>query len=59
LLASPQTQGLEDMALSGAAPAGEHEIIAAPHEIEARELDDESLVERGLEVPVEVMLSST
>ena len=53
LLARADGEGLEDMALACAAVAGDDEIVVAAHEVEARELEDQGLVETGLEVPVE------
>jgi hypothetical protein len=53
LLAGSQAKGLEDVALAGAALAGDDEVIAPAHEVEAGELEEEGLVERRLEVPVE------
>jgi hypothetical protein len=53
LLARAQAERFEEMALACAVVAGDHEVVVAAHEVEARELEDEGLVERGLEVPVE------
>src|SRR5207248_1422040 len=53
LLAGAQAQGHEDVALAGAALAGEDEVLLATDEAEAGELQDEGLVEGGLEGPVE------
>jgi len=53
LLAGAQGEGLEEMALARAVLAGDHEVVVATHEVEAGELEHESLVEAGLEVPVE------
>ena len=43
------------MALAGAGAAGDHEVVVAAHEVEACELEQEGLVERGLEVPLECL----
>lgn len=63
VLAGPQRQGFEEMALAGAALAGKHQIIVAAHEVEPSELEDKALVEGGLEVEVEgfegLLLSET
>lgn len=53
LLAGAATEGLEDVALAGAARAGDDEIVVPAHEIEMRKLGHEGLVERGLEGPIE------
>lgn len=53
LLAGAQAEGFEDVALAGAALAGEDQIVVTTDEVEATELDDEVLVEGGLEVPIE------
>jgi len=53
LLAGAKAEGLEEVALAGTALAGQDEIVVAAHEVEAPELEDEGLVERGLKVPVE------
>lgn len=53
LLAGTQAERLEDMALASAVVAGDHEVVMAAHEVEAREFEDEGLVEGRLEVPVE------
>ncbi len=53
LFTGAQAEGLEDVTLAGAVVAGDHEIVVAAHEVEAGELEDERLVEAGLEVPVE------
>src|SRR6266702_384922 len=53
LFASAQAERLEDVALAGAALAGDDEVVAPADEVEASELHDQSLVEFGLEVPVE------
>lgn len=53
LLARAQGEGLEEVALAGTVVAGDHEVVVAAHEVEAGELEDEILVEAGLEVPVE------
>jgi hypothetical protein len=53
LLAGAQAEGLEEVALAGAAIAGEDEVVFAADEVEAGELEEEGLVEVGLEVPVE------
>ena len=63
LLAGPQSQGLEEMALAGAALAGKHQVIVPSHEVEPSQLEDKALVEGGLEVEVEglegLLLSET
>ena len=53
LLAGAKSEGLEQVALAGAALAGDHEVVVASHEVEAAKLPEEGLVEPGLEVPVE------
>ena len=53
LFAGTQCEGLEEVALAGAALAGDDEVVVAADEVEAGELEDERLVEAGLEVPVE------
>jgi hypothetical protein len=53
LLARTQGEGFEDVALAGAGLAGDHEVIAAAHEVQAPELKHQRLVEAGLEVPIE------
>ncbi len=55
LFARAQTEGLEDVALAGAALAGDDEVVVPPHEVEARELEDEGLVDGRLEVPLECL----
>jgi hypothetical protein len=51
LLASAAPEGLEDVALAGAARAGDHEVVVSAHEVEVGELGYEGLVESGLECP--------
>src|SRR3977135_1485003 len=53
LFAGPKCEGLEEVALAGAGLAGDDEVVVAADEVEAGKLEDESLVEAGLEVPVE------
>lgn len=53
LLAGAAPESLEDVALAGAAEAGDHEVVVAVDEVEAGEVEHERLVERRLEVPVE------
>ncbi len=53
LLAGPKREGLEEVALAGAGLAGDDEVVVAADKVEAGELEDEGLVEAGLEVPVE------
>lgn len=53
LLASAHSEGLEDVALAGAGLAGDHQVFVPAHEVEARELEDEGLVNLRLEVPLE------
>jgi hypothetical protein len=53
LLAGTEREGLEEMALAGAALAGDEQVVVAADEVEAGEFEDERLVEAGLEVPVE------
>ncbi len=53
LLARAQREGLEEVTLARAVVAGDDEVVVAAHEVEACELEDEVLVERRLEVPVE------
>lgn len=55
LHASAQTERLEDMTLAGAGLAGDDEVVVTPHEVQARQLDDEGLVEGRLEGPVECL----
>lgn len=55
LLTRTHGEGLEDVALAGAALAGDHEVVVATHEVETRELEHERLVEGRLEVPVEAL----
>ena len=55
LLAGAQAEGLEEVALAGAALAGDDQVIVAADEGEAAELDEGGLVEVGLEVPVEAL----
>jgi hypothetical protein len=45
--------------LAGARIAGDDDVVVAADEVEPRELEDEGLVELGLEVEVELMWSST
>lgn len=52
-LAAAQGDGLEDVALAGAALPGEDEVLLATDEVEAGELEDDGLVELGLEGEVE------
>ena len=52
-LAGTQPEGLEQVALAGAVGAGDHEVVVAVHEVEPGELEDEGLVDAGLEGPVE------
>lgn len=53
LFAGTECEGLEDVALAGAALAGDDEVVVAADKVEAGELEDERLVEARLEVPVE------
>src|SRR5436190_15641913 len=53
LFAGPKREGLEEVALAGAGLAGDDEVVVAADEVEAGKLEDEGLVEAGLEVPVE------
>lgn len=53
LLAGAASEGLEDVALAGAAGTRDHEVVVSAHEVEVGELGHESLVERGLERPIE------
>lgn len=53
LFAGTEREGLEEVALAGAALAGDDEVVVAADEVEAGELEDERFVEAGLEVPVE------
>jgi len=53
LLAGAPAEGLEQVALAGAGIAGDDEVVVAADEVEPRELEDDGLVERGLEVEVE------
>ena len=53
LFTCAEPEGLEDVTLAGAVVAGNHEVLVPAHEVEASELEDEGLVEAGLEVPVE------
>jgi hypothetical protein len=59
LLAGAPAERLEQVALAGAGIAGDDEVVVAAHEVEPCELEDDGLVERGLEVEVEVMCSFT
>lgn len=49
----PETDGLEDMALTRAGLAGNDDILGTSGEVETGELDDGVLVQRWLKVPVE------
>jgi hypothetical protein len=53
LLAGPEGDGFEDVALARAAGASDDEVVVPMDEVELSELEDEGLVERGLEGPVE------
>lgn len=53
LLAGAERQRLHDVALPGAGLAGDDQVFGVADEVETGELEDESLVERGLEGPVE------
>jgi len=53
LHAGAQGEGLEDVTLAGAALSRDDQVVVAPDEVEAGELQHEALVDRGLEVPVE------
>ncbi len=53
LLAGTHTEGFEEVTLSCAARAGDHQIVVATHKVEASELKHQRLVEAGLEVPLE------
>jgi len=51
--AGAQAEGLEDVALAGAALSGDDQVVASLDEVESCELEHEALVEGGLEVPIE------
>jgi len=53
LLAGAEGEGLEDVALSGAGLAGDHDVAPTANEVETGELDDGRPVELRLEVEVE------
>jgi hypothetical protein len=53
LFACAHGKGFEDVALARPALARDDEVVATTDKVEARELEDERLVEGGLEVPVE------
>jgi len=53
LFAGTEREGLEEVALAGAALAGDDEVVVAADEVEAGELEDERLVDARLKVPVE------
>lgn len=53
LFAGTEREGLEEVALAGTALASDDEVVVAADEVEAGKLEDERLVETGLEVPVE------
>jgi hypothetical protein len=53
LFAGTECEGLEEVALAGAALAGDDEVVVAADEVEAGKLEDERLVDAGLKVPVE------
>jgi len=53
LLARAEPEGFEDMTLAGAGLAGDDEVVASSNEVESCELEDQRLVELGLEIPVE------
>lgn len=53
LLAGTHAECLEKVALAGAGITGDDDVVVAPDEVEARELEDDRLVELGLEVEVE------
>jgi hypothetical protein len=53
VLASAQPDGLEDVALTGAAPARDDEVLVAADEFQSGDLHDQRLVEVGLEWPLE------
>ncbi len=53
LLTRAQGHGLQDVTLSGAALAGDDQVLGVTDEVEACQLQDERLVEAGLEGPVE------
>ncbi len=53
LVAGAEAECFEDVALAGAALAGDDEVVVPTDEVETRELEDEGLVEGGLEVEVE------
>jgi len=53
LLAGAHAERLEQVALAGAGIAGDDDIVVAADEVESSELDDNSLVEIGLEVEIE------
>lgn len=54
-LAGAEREGLQDVALAGARPAGDEEVVALVEEGEGGEALDEGAVELGLEDPVEVL----
>lgn len=53
LLAGTATERLEDVALAGAARAGDDKVVVSAHKVEVGKLGYEGLVERGLEGPIE------
>jgi len=53
LLAGTQRKGLEEVALAGAGLSGDDQVVVALDEAQATELEDEALVDSGLEVEVE------
>lgn len=46
---------LIEVALAGAGIAGDHHVVVTADEVETSELEDDGLVELGLEVKVELM----
>jgi hypothetical protein len=51
--ASAHSESFEDVALAGTTLSRNDEVVVTLDEVEPGELEDECLVERGLEVPVE------
>ncbi len=51
--AGAKAEGLENVALAGAALAGDDEVVVTADEVETCQLEDEGLIEGGLEVEVE------
>ena len=53
LLTCAEAEGFEDVALAGAGLSGDDEVVASSNEVEPGKLEDECLVELGLEIPIE------